>query len=73
MSNNTLYIILGSMFLAYLIAMLPPIGEKVGNKHSQVQVDSIDYKGHTMLIYQKGTSFSVCHSPECKKCLQMYD
>lgn len=44
-----------------------------GNRFSDIKVDSTTYQGHTMLIYTKGTSVSVCHSPTCKKCFQVYD
>lgn len=31
------------------------------------------YKGHDMLLYECKNSYSICHSPVCKKCYQIYD
>lgn len=31
------------------------------------------YKGHDMLLYEYKNSYSICHSPICKKCCQIYD
>lgn len=31
------------------------------------------YKGHDMLRYSCNGEVSVCHSPECRKCVQVYD
>ena len=31
------------------------------------------YKGHDMLLYEYKNSYSICHSPTCKKCYQIYD
>lgn len=42
-------------------------------EYNTFTVDSIDYNRHTMLIYHKGDVFSICHSPTCKKCYQVFD
>lgn len=31
------------------------------------------YKGHDMLLYEYKNSYSICHSPACKECYQIYD
>lgn len=31
------------------------------------------YKGHDMLLYEYKNSYSICHSPICRKCYQIYD
>lgn len=31
------------------------------------------YKGHDMILYEYKNSYSICHSPTCKKCYQIYD
>ena len=31
------------------------------------------YKGHDMLLYEYKNSYSICHSPVCRKCYQIYD
>lgn len=39
-----------------------------------IKVQQVSYQGHTMLQYSKlDIPVSVCHSPECKKCLQVFD
>ena len=40
---------------------------------SNPQIDTFTYKGHTMLRYSEKGNISICHSPECKKCIQIYD
>lgn len=38
------------------------------------KVELTSYQGHTMLQYSKlDIPISICHSPECKKCLQVFD
>lgn len=36
-------------------------------------IEEFKYKGHDMLKYTSGISVSVCHSPTCKKCYQIFD
>lgn len=31
------------------------------------------YKGHDMILYEYKNSYSICHSPVCEKCYQIYD
>lgn len=31
------------------------------------------YKGHDMLYYERDGHFSICHSPECRKCFKVFD
>ena len=31
------------------------------------------YQGHDMLLYKYKDSYSICHSPTCKKCYQIFD
>lgn len=31
------------------------------------------YQGHDMLLYKYKDSCSICHSPTCKKCYQIFD
>lgn len=39
----------------------------------KAEVTGWQYKGHDMLRYEYKGSCSVCHSPVCKKCYQIYD
>ena len=32
-----------------------------------------EYKGHDMLLYEYKNSYSICHSPVCRKCYQIHD
>lgn len=38
-----------------------------------LKVDSFYYNQHTMLMFEKDANFSICHSPTCKKCYQIFD
>lgn len=39
----------------------------------QPQVSLWQYRGHDMLRVNCQGQISVCHSPECRKCIQVYD
>lgn len=43
------------------------------NLSPQATVTVWQYKGHDMLRYDYNGEVSVCHSPECRKCIQVYD
>lgn len=60
------------LLLLMWICCIPynPIKDAVTSKP---QIDTFTYKGHTMLRYSEKGSISICHSPECKKCIQIYD
>ena len=40
---------------------------------SKPTIKEWEYKGHDMLLYEHKNSYSVCHSPVCRKCYQIYD
>lgn len=41
---------------------------------STTKITVISYNGHDMIEYQRGLFIvSIIHSPECKKCLQVFD
>lgn len=64
--------ILGILVIIALIASVVVLGT-YSTSIDTLKVDTINYKGHTMLIYHRGAYFSVCHSPECKKCTTIYN
>lgn len=43
------------------------------SKSKEPKVETFLYKGHTMLKVQCGKTISVCHSPECLKCIMICD
>ena len=40
---------------------------------SEPTIKEWEYKGHDMLLYEYKNSYSICHSPVCEKCYQIYD
>ena len=40
---------------------------------SKPTIKEWQYKGHDMLLYEYKNSYSICHSPVCRKCYQIYD
>lgn len=40
---------------------------------SEPTIKEWQYKGHDMLLYEYKNSYSICHSPVCRKCYQIYD
>lgn len=36
-------------------------------------IEEWKYKGHDMLLYEYKNSYSICHSPVCRKCYQIHD
>ena len=40
---------------------------------SEPTIKEWEYKGHDMLLYEYKNSYSICHSPICRKCYQIYD
>lgn len=40
---------------------------------SKPTIKEWEYKGHDMLLYEYKNSYSICHSPVCRKCYQIYD
>ena len=40
---------------------------------SEPTIKEWEYKGHDMLLYEYKNSYSICHSPVCRKCYQIYD
>lgn len=58
------------MFFGWLF-----ICQQISEQHKREtpQVTVWHYQGHDMLRYEYNGSTSVCHSPECRKCVQVYD
>lgn len=40
---------------------------------SEPTIKEWEYEGHNMLLYEYKNSYSICHSPICRKCYQIYD
>lgn len=40
---------------------------------SKPTIKEWQYKGHDMLLYEYKNSYSICHSPTCRKCYQVFD
>lgn len=40
---------------------------------SKPTIKEWEYKGHDMLLYEYKNSYSICHSPVCRRCYQIYD
>ena len=40
---------------------------------SKPTIKEWQYKGHDMILYEYKNSYSICHSPVCRKCYQIYD
>lgn len=76
MGKRILQITLVAAFVLLVMAniwLFLSSGESLYNELRPMEIDTTLYKGHTMLIYVQGTTKSMCHSPECKKCTQIYD
>lgn len=41
--------------------------------HPTLKVIEWQYKGHDMLKYTENGYTSICHSPVCRKCYQVFD
>lgn len=40
---------------------------------SKPTIKEWQYKGHDMILYEYKNSYSICHSPTCRKCYQVFD
>ena len=60
----TVYILM--IFIWYSPSIKPLLSDKPTIKEWK-------YKGHDMLLYEYKNSYSICHSPVCRKCYQIYD
>lgn len=67
----TVFIILivGSIWISF-VWYEPNIKSLFLNKPT---IKEWQYKGHDMLLYEYKNSYSICHSPVCRKCYQIYD
>jgi hypothetical protein len=64
-------VIVGVILPLSFLLIYPPAS--LSKKSNEPKVDTFLYQGHTMLKVQCGKTISVCHSPECLKCIMVYD
>lgn len=61
------------VFCAAILILAAYGTNRMVNLSPQTTVTVWKYKGHDMLRYDYNGEVSVCHSPECRKCIQVYD
>lgn len=64
-----LIIFIGSLWISF-IWYEPNIKSLFSSKPT---IKEWKHKGHDMLLYEYKNSYSICHSPACEKCYQIYD
>lgn len=72
MKKQILYIIIFIVILASLLWIWYRPNLKLLFP-SKPNIEEWQYKGHDMLLYEYKNSYSICHSPTCIKCYQVYD
>lgn len=74
MKYRTIYI---SLFVVAIMAFIATVGPTtftvIGTDTNQMEVEIWKYQGHDMLKCTVNGHVSICHSPECKKCLEVFD
>lgn len=74
MKQEVIYI---TLFIVAAIAIIVAFASAtiavVGNDSNQVEVEVWKYQGHDMLKCTVNGHTSICHSPDCKKCLMVFD
>lgn len=76
MKQNLLYILLAVAFIILLESYLlldSKYHQSGSTFNNESTVTVWKYQGHDMLLYYYKNSYSICHSPVCKKCYQMFD
>ena len=68
-SIATIVILAGGLWLLFMWYQ-PNINSIFNNKPI---ITTWKYQGHDMLLYKYKNSYSICHSPTCKKCYQIFD
>lgn len=68
-SIATIVILAGGLGLSF-VWYQPNINSIFNNKPI---ITTWKYQGHDMLLYKYKDSYSICHSPTCKKCYQIFD
>ena len=68
-SIATIVILAGGLWLLF-VWYQPNINSIFNNKPI---ITTWKYQGHDMLLYKYEDSYSICHSPTCKKCYQIFD
>ena len=68
-SIATIVILTGGLWLLF-VWYQPNINSIFNNKPI---ITTRKYQGHDMLLYKYKDSYSICHSPTCKKCYQIFD
>lgn len=58
---------------ATVIVMLIVLIAECINDYNTPKTEVWQYKGHDMLRYDYQGNTSICHSPECRKCLNAFD
>lgn len=66
-----LLFVAGTCYYAYCIYHMRKIINEIYTETPHIT--EWQYKGHDMLRYDYHGSYSVCHSPTCKKCYQIFD
>lgn len=66
------YLLFSSVVIGFLAAYGAALSPMIGAP-SQPKLEVWQYQGHDMLRYEYKGEISVCHSPECRKCIQVYD
>lgn len=73
MTERILEVVLGVYLAFIMIAVAVGLSHKLEVTDSSPKVEVWQYQGHDMLRYEYKGEISVCHSPECRKCIQVYD
>lgn len=68
-SIATIVILAGGLWLSFVYYQ-PNINSIFNNKPI---ITTWKYQGHDMLLYKYKNSYSICHSPTCRKCYQIFD
>lgn len=76
--NASDWIIITLIVAALFSALLPDVGliakfRKEDAEYRRLKIDTFQYKGHDMLRFEQRGDVSVCHSPECRKCIAVFD
>lgn len=57
----------------YFVACMVALVCKAFAPPPRAEVTVWKYRGHDMLRYEQDGEVSVCHSPECGKCIKVFD
>lgn len=73
--NNVAYWCVYICVFILCVAFIASLGRTIYRavKPAQPTITVWQYKSHDMLRYTVNGETSVCHSPECRKCIQVYD